>query len=447
LEIVAKPPLPHKIYPRLFVDDRPFPPYSEGIKEGRDLGGLTVIGVKNAKPGRHADGAGLYLLVKPSGSRSWLLRVQVDGRRRDIGLGGLSDLTLSEAREKAAILRKVARTGKDPIFERDRDRRGVPNFREAALSCHSELKAGWTLKSGAAFISSLKDHAFSRMGSIRVDQVEASHIRDTLAPIWLAKPEQARKVRQRVGMVLNFAKSKGWRSAEVPGKSVTLGLAKQGAGGNFAAMPYQEVPAFISSIAANRPTVGRLALLFTIFTAARSGEVRSAQWAHLDLNSKLWNRPAQSMKSNVAHAVTLSDQAINVAEAIREIRITNESNSFVFPSARATSLSDMTLSKIMRDAGLKYTVHGFRSSFRDWAAEQMPNVPDAVAESALAHVVSDKVVRAYKRTQFVEMRHKLLQAWADYVSPPTGECHDLPVGPKGRSHEISRDALRVEGSS
>jgi integrase len=397
------------------------------------MGKLTVAGVRSAKPGRHADGDGLYLLVKPGGGRSWVLRVQVDGQRRDIGLGSVDltsrvgegiieipllhrrRLSLSEAREKCALLRKAAEAGLDPVVERDKDRRGVPTFEQAADACYADLKTNWAPRQQEAFLPSLRRHAFPLLGKRRVDQIEALHINEVLAPIWTEIPDAARKVRQRIGMVLNYGHAKGWRAAEAPRKSVSMGLAKPAAGGNYAAMPYTEVPAFVSMLTSKPETVGRLALLFTIHTAARSGETRQACWSHVDLGQKLWTRPAELMKMRKPHAVTLNDCALAILERAALLRSSGD-DALVFPSTKGTPLSDMTLSKIMRDEGLPFTVHGFRSSFRDWAAEQMTEIPDPVPEAALAHAVSDKVMAAYKRTDFLVMRRKLLQRWSEHLS-------------------------------
>jgi integrase len=404
------------------------------------MGKLTALKVKSAKPGRHGDGDGLYLLVKPSGARSWLLRIQQDGKRRDLGLGSAdltnrsaeerraSDdipilskrtLTLQEAREKASELRRFAIAGRDPIVERDRERRKVPTFEEAAKACHEELKAGWTERQAETFLSSLRRHAFSRLGKLRVDRIEASDIRDMLAPIWGRYSDMSMKVKGRVGQVLNYSHSKGWRPTEAPGRAVTMGLGKRAASTNLAAMPYADVPAFVAALNGKEDTVGRLALLFTILTAARSGEVRQARWSHIDTDAKLWNRPAELMKARAAHSITLSDEALSLlkrAAALNEAK----PDGLIFPSSKGSELSDMTLTKVMRDSEAPYTVHGFRSSFRDWAAEKMPEVPDAVAEAALAHTIPDKVVRAYKRAKFVEMRRELLSAWSKFVLRPGG---------------------------
>jgi integrase len=380
----------------------------------RLLAKLTALSVKNAKPGRHADGLGLYLRVKPSGARSWLLRVQVSGRRRDIGLGSITDLTLTEARERAAQLRKAARAGRDPIAERDKDRRPLPTFKEAAKACHAEMKRGWTSKNAISFLSSLEAHVFPVIGNMRIDHVEASHIRDALAPIWIDIPEMARKVRIRINMVLNYAKGQNWRPAEAPSRSVSLLLGKQRSGGNFPAMPYAEVPAFVTKLRDETETVGRLALLFVIFTGARSGEVRSARWSHIDTKQKLWNRPAELMKTRLAHSVTLSEGALVILERAAARRTTKE-DCLIFSNGSGGAISDMTISKVMRDMKVSYVPHGFRSSLTDWAAEKMPTIPEAVAEAALAHLVPDKVQRAYRRTAFLDLRRQLLDTWGSYV--------------------------------
>ena len=379
------------------------------------MGKLTALSVKNAKPGRHGDGAGLYLLVKPSGARSWLLRVQRDGKRRDVGLGSMAALSLAEAREKAAELRKHALNGRDPIAERDRDRRPAPTFRDAVKETHAALKSGWIDKNAAVFLTSLETYAYPSIGNLRVDTIEASHIRDMIAPIWTTKPEVARKVRMRVGQVLNFSHSKGWRKTEAPGKAVSVGLPKQPKGKNFLAMPYGEVPAFMAKLAAQAPSTGRRALMLLILTAARPGEVRLSRWNQIDSAKNLWNRPAGIMKLRDPHTVTLSTAASSLLAQIKAVN-SPKADDLVFPSRGDKPLSDMALNKLLRDAGVIYDAHGFRSSFRDWAAEQMSQIPDAVAEAALAHAVPDKVIRAYKRTNFLEMRRTLLEAWGDFVT-------------------------------
>ncbi|MHA7818109.1 MAG: tyrosine-type recombinase/integrase [Erythrobacter sp.] len=385
------------------------------------MGKLTDLKVRKAGPGIHGDGAGLYLRVKPSGARSWALRVQFHGRRQDIGLGGYpTDLSLSEAREQAAHLRKLARQGKNARAERDRDKVIIPTFKEAADAAHEELSKGWSEKNAAAFKSSLAMHAHQVIGNRPVDEISTVDVIAALSPLWTEKPAQAQKLRVRILQVLSFAKSRRWRTNPVPdARELRAGLAKQPKSGNFRAMPYAELPSFVADELSKEQAAGRLALLFTIFTAARSGEVRSAQWEHIDLEARVWNRPAELMKAGVAHRVTLNEPAIAILERAKSL---SDCSGHVFPGSRqGSALSDMTLSKILRTAGRSETVHGFRSTFRDWAAEQMHTIPDPVAEAALAHAVPEKVVAAYKRTQFVDLRRDLMAAWGRFAAPDLSE--------------------------
>ena len=400
------------------------------------MGGLTNLRVRSAGPGRHSDGDGLYLLVKPTGARSWVLRLQREGKRQDIGLGSVDldgrerrearpsdelplllkrNLTLAEARAKARELRQFAKAGKDPIVERDRDRSGAPTFVAASEKAHEALKSAWTKRTAAAFLKSLETYAYPSIGRLRVDSIEPSHIRELLEPIWTTKPDLARKVRVRIGQVLNFSHSKGWRDFEAPGKSVSVGLPKQPKGANFKSMPYAEVPAFIKSLRIRVPTAGRRAIIFMILTAARPGEVRFARWNQIDLAEANWIRPSDIMKRREPHTVSLSRAALALLSEFENI-VTSGPEDLLFPGQRGKSLSDMSLTKALRDAGVAYDAHGFRSSFRDWAAEKMPDIPDPVAEAALAHMVPDAVVRAYKRTEFIEMRRRLLEAWGTFVT-------------------------------
>lgn len=405
---------------------------------------LTALSVKNAKPGRHGDGEGLYLLVKPSGAKSWVLRIQADGKRHDIGLGSVDMsaksasgdrqipisilqrkvLTLAEAREKAGLLRSAAKSGLDPIEERDRERRKIPTFREAAVAAHASLKNGWTEKNAKAFLKSLETHAYPALGRKRVHLISPSDIITTLEPIWTDKPQIAKKVRQRIGAVLNFAHAKGWRPTEAPQQSIGKGLPKQPKGGHYDVMPYQSVPAYVTSLRSAAPTVGRRGQLFQILTAARPGEVRGARWGQIDLAKREWKRPASLMKERVAHTVTLNSGAIALLEQVRDdLEGDPDPQGLIFGSKSGKMISDATFNKVLRDAGFSHDTHGFRSSFRDWAAENVPEIPDPVAEAAIAHQVPDEVVRAYKRTTFIEMRRKLLQKWSDYVlgEKATGE--------------------------
>lgn len=386
---------------------------------------LTALKVKNAKPGRHGDGGGLYLLVSKTGAKSWILRFQTDGKRRDIGLGSASDFTLEEARDRARELRKVARTGGDPIAARDKREVTPPTFKEAATACHEALSPGWSERHAAAFLSTLELHAFPKIGSLRVDSIDEKDLLTVLSPLWVSKPAAARKMRQRLGLVLDYAKGHGWRQIGAPRDSLRPLLSKQADAGNFASMPYEDVPAFLSEIMGASQTVGRMALEFAIFTAARSGEVRSAMWSHIDLEKGEWNRPANLMKGGKAHTVTLSPEARAALDRSKRFRTTLK-DCLVFPGTGGRQMSDMTMAKHVRPTG--FTVHGFRASFRTWAAERMPSIPEAVAEAALAHTIPDQVVRAYQRAKFIEMRRTLLDAWGRYVTGAPGKVVQLPLG-------------------
>jgi len=353
---------------------------------------------------------------------SWVLRVQVGGRRRDIGLGSIAALSLAEARDKAGELRKVAKQGRDPIAARDKGKIETPTFAKAVEACHAARAPGWKSRHAEAFLASLKLHAYPRIARLQVDSIDGDDIVAVLSPLWHQKPAAARKLRQRINTVLDYAKGRQWRPVGAPRDGLRPLLSKQAKPGNFAAMPYHEVPAFVGDLRAKSQTMGRIALAFAVLTAARSGEVRSAKWSHIDFDAKTWTRPASLMKGAEQHVVTLSPAAIAVLKQAAKLR-TTLADCLVFPGSGDRPMSDMTLLKIVKADGRGFSVHGFRAAFRTWAAEKMPTVPEAVAEAALAHVVPDAVVRAYQRSKFLEMRQTLLDAWGDYVD--------------GRSHVLS----------
>jgi integrase len=381
------------------------------------MGKLTDLKVRNAKPGIHGDGAGLYLRVKDTGAKSFVLRVQYMGRRQDIGLGGYpADLTLGEAREKAHHLRKLARQGKNAIEERDREKVVIPTFKEAVAKAHAELSKGWSEKNAASFKASLEEHIVPKIGGKRVDHITTADVIAALSAVWTDKPALAQKLRVRLLQVLSFSKARGWRSAALPDpRELRDGLAKQPKSGNFSAMPFKDVPDFMAAQLGNEDTSGRLALLFTILTAARSGEVRTARWEHVDIDARTWTRPAELMKTGLRHVVTLNDASVAVLERAKAL---SDGKGLIFPGSRpGSSLSDMTLTKALRSAGRAETVHGFRSAFRDWAAEKMPTVPAMVAEMALAHSVGTKTEQAYLRSDLRDMRRALMDAWGRFVAP------------------------------
>jgi len=394
---------------------------------------LSDLKIKSAikKPGRYSDGDGLMLVVKHSGACSWVLRIQVDGRRRDFGLGRLADVKAGAAREKADAIRKQYLSGIDPVEAKraaKREKASIPTFAEAARLAHGEHKGGWkNAKHKAQWLSSLEAYAFPAIGQVRVDKVEGPAVRDLLAEIWLAKPETASRVRQRIGTVLDWAFAKGYRQAEAPMKSISRGLPRQPKKDwHFAALPYEDAPAIMAKLA-QKDSVGRLALRFLILTAARSGEVRGATWAEIDKDQKVWTVPAERMKAGKAHIVPLSPPALAILDHMEKAfgdgsgddndgELGGTSDALIFPGNKGKPLSDMTLTKVVRDGFTQsITVHGFRSTFRDWAAEQT-DVAGEVVEAALAHTISNKVEAAYRRTNYLEKRRDLMLRWAEYLS-------------------------------
>ncbi len=374
------------------------------------------MGIKNlAEPGRYSDGEGLILKLAGKGKGSWIVRVQVNGKRRDIGLGTLANLPLAAAREAARALRKEMKAGVDVLAEREKEALVIPNFRDAAKLVHDEHKAAWKNgKHQAQWINTLETYAFPTLGDKLVSEIDGPAIRDALSPIWLTKPETARRVRQRIGSVLDWACAKGFRETEAPMRSVIRGLPRQPKKqGHFAAMPYPDLPAFVAWLR-DRSSVGRLALEFLILNASRSGEVRGARWSEIDLKKSLWTIPAERMKAGTVHVVPLSEASLDVLGRATDFR--SPIGDLVFPGQNPRrQLSDMTLLKILRDKGDEYTVHGFRSSFRDWAAEKT-NYPGEIAEAALAHTIANKVEAAYRRTDFLDKRRPLMADWSEFVA-------------------------------
>lgn len=379
---------------------------------------LTALKVQRAKPGRHGDGGGLYLVVSDTGARKWVLRIQKNGKRHDLGLGSANDVPLAEAREAANDIRRAVRKGESPLARRQRAQQATPTFREAAAMVHEEHKPSWkNAKHAAQWLSTLETYAFPRLGDLPVNQIDGPMVRDVLADIWLTIPETARRVRQRIGTVLDYAHAKGWRAAEMPMRAVSRGLPKQPKKTNhFTAMHWQELPAFIDNMEETLKAgeTVRLAIEFLILTAARSGEVRGARWSEFDLEEKTWSIPAERMKAGEAHRIPLSERGVEILRRMTELRRTDYQDAFVFEGQKpGRPLSDMTLSMPIRRANLGITVHGFRSGFRDWAAERT-SFPRELAEKALAHTVRNKVEAAYQRGDLFDKRRELMAAWALY---------------------------------
>lgn len=405
-------------------DVTPKPSVWDKVWDGSSYMALSAIEIRNAKRGRHADGDGLYLVVRSSTSRSWVLRTQIDGQRRDYGLGSANIVTPAQARATAAEMR--VRIKQRESARPEPDTPAVPTFAEAARACHEALKLGWKNKRHRdSWLASLENHVFPWIGSVSVDRVTSMMVRDAMAPIWLTIPETARRILQRIGTVLDFAHISGWCPQEASLRSVPKGLPRQPhSDGHFSAMPYAKVPAFFEQLRGAPQSAGRDALMFTILNAVRSGEARLATWGEFDLVGGLWTIPAHRMKMNKIHVVPLSKASVNLLEQRWPLRA--HDTGLVFSTHGIRPLSDMTMTKVLRALEHeKFTVHGFRSSFTDWAAEQT-NYPKEVVDKALAHKLVDRVEAAYRRTDFLEQRRKLMNDWAAFImSPPCRE--EVPV--------------------
>lgn len=380
---------------------------------------LTAVFVRQTKaPGRYGDGNGLYLIVDPSGAARWVLRIMYGGRRRDIGLGGIGTVSLAEARDKAHELRKLTKAGEDPIAARRALRDGVPTFEECARTVHKNRKATWRNgKHTDQWLKTLELYAFPAIGHMSVNRVTTAEILKLLLPIWSVKSETARRVLQRVSTIIDYATAAGMRSGENPCRLAVLGLPKHNdEEEHFAALPYAEVPGFIAKLrTSSAEQITKLAFEFLILNASRSGEVRLAPKAEVDIGKGFWTIPAERMKGDKEHVVPLSARAIAI---VKEACALYPDAELLFPSPTdaAKPLCDVAFTGLLRRQKVGATAHGFRSSFRDWASEET-SFAGEVAEMALAHAIKSKVEAAYRRGVLLEKRRQLMESWAAFV------CH------------------------
>jgi len=393
----------------------------------REIHRLTPDAVESlTEPGRHPDGAGLYLQVGPNGNKSWLLRFMRDGRAREMGLGPLHTVGLLEARKRAKRARLKLLDGLDPIQERIASQtaerlakaRSI-TFDECAAAFIKTHRKGWRNdKHAEQWQNTLATYCTPVFGSLPVQSVDTSLVIKVLEPIWAEKTETASRVRGRIEKILDWAKVRGYRDGENPARwrgHLDKLLPKRRDVQkieHFAALPYVEIGAFMQSVREQEGNAAR-ALELVILTAARTSEVINARWDEVDLNAKVWTIPAERMKAKREHRVPLSDAAVKVLKTMMD----RAEGDYVFagmkPDKPLSTMALLALLDRMRRSDL--TVHGFRSSFRDWAAETT-NFPRDVAEAALAHVVSDKTEAAYRRGDLFEKRRKLMQAWAEHCN-------------------------------
>lgn len=389
----------------------------DGLGDDMARRGLTEKATKAAKSGKHHDAGGLFLRVSEAGGKYWAQRLTMRGKRVEIGIGNAEFITLQEARDVAHENRKRVRAGEDPLAER-RKVKAVPTFREAAEKVAELHRPTWRSEKHADdFTNSLTMYVFPLIGDRKVADISAADVLAVLSPIWLTKAETARRVKQRMGTIFKWSMAKGWRS-DNPAEAVSEALPAQAREKtHFKSLPYDDVAGCIVAVRNSKAWVAtKAALEFTILTAARSGEVRNATWAEIDLERGVWTVPAAKMKMKREHRVPLSTRALEVLAEARQVR---DDTGLVFPSPRGKTLSDMTLSKLVKELGFDAHVHGFRSSFRQWCQERT-GFPAEVAEAALAHSAGDEVVRAYARSDLFEKRAEMLQQWADFLSGRRG---------------------------
>ena len=391
-------------------------------RKARELSPLEVR--RLSKPGRWSVGGidGLALQITATGARSWVLRLSVAGKQREMGLGSFPSVPLAEAREKARLQRAKVEQGADPISARRAaqsaavaERNSQQSFASVAAQYIEQHVKSWkSAKHGAQWASTLRAYAEPVIGSLLVRDVTTAHVIKVLEPIWAEKTETATRVRSRMELVLDFAAARGLREGPNPARwrgNLDAALPKPNKLAkvrHHAAVAFDDIGSFVTRLRA-QPGMGPRALEFAILTAARSGEVRGAVWSELDLAGALWTVPAERMKSGRAHRVPLSKPALRLLRALPK----GAPEDLVFPGLRGP-LSDMSLTAVLRRMKVDATVHGFRSTFRDWSSECTSHSTE-VAEMALAHVVGDKVEAAYRRGDLFEKRVLLMSDWAVFL--------------------------------
>lgn len=394
-------------------------------------GKLTAKSVGAAKTGRHGDGAGLYLVVSMTGARKWVFRFSWQGRVTEMGLGSADVVGLAQARTLRDDARKVLATGRNPIETRREGKRDIPTFGSLADEFFETKKSewrhprhinqwDWALKVGCAPLRGKP-----------VDAIDVADILDVLKPLWTKTPSTASRLRQRIESILNAAKARGLRSGENPAAwrghlEHLLTKRPKLTKGHHAAMPYEQLPYFMERLR-DEEAISARALEFTILTASRSNETFGARWQEIDISTKLWIVPKQRMKGGVEHRVPLSTRATEILHNLAATR----TGEFIFPSPRGDKpMSHVAMQQVLTRMGVKgATVHGFRSSFRDWCGHET-NFSREIAEQSLAHRIGDEAELAYKRGDFLQKRRALMEAWSRYCEPKIGDVLNFKTGRK-----------------
>ncbi|MEP9354835.1 integrase arm-type DNA-binding domain-containing protein [Xanthobacter sp. KR7-65] len=386
---------------------------------GRETKRLTARTVATlTTPGRHADGGNLYLSISTNGGRRWIFLYRWGGKQLEMGLGSARDVSLARARELADAARAQLAEGVSPLSLR-RAEQVVPTFGEAADALVDDIAPGFrNAKHIEQWRMTLKEYAAS-LRDKSVADIATDDVLAVLKPLWATKQETASRLRGRIERVLDAAKAKGLRTGENPARwrghlDALLPKRQKLQRGHHAAMPYSDVPAFVKRLRALKGATA-LALEFLILTAARTGEVRGATWAEIDLEAKVWTVPASRMKAGKVHRVPLTAVMLDALERAKNLQPDPGRDKFIFPGGRrGQPLSVMALDMQLRRLEVDVTVHGFRSSFRDWAGEET-SFPREVAEASLAHAVGDATERAYRRADALEKRRQMMEAWMRFV--------------------------------
>ena len=377
------------------------------------------------KPGRYGDGDTLFLNVSRGRTKSWVQRVTIDGKRRDIGLGAYPVVSLAKARRRAFENRVAIADGRDPLAEKHKA--AVPTFRQAAERTFEANKPRWRNdRHAAGWWQTLERYVMPRLGNMRVNRIGREDVLAVLTPIWGTRMETARRIRQRIRTILGWALAHGFVEHNVVEAIAGALPAMPTVQEHHRALPYREVKDALATVEASQASLAvKLCFRFTVLTAARSGEAREAVWSEIDFDAREWRIPGTRMKSGTEHRVPLADAALAVLEQARALK-TDSALIFPSPLKPGRPLSNMTMTKLLRDVKLadRATVHGFRSAFRTWASEQT-NTAHAVMEMALAHAVGSSVERSYARSDLFAKRRALMQRWADYVTRSGAEVVQL----------------------
>jgi len=386
---------------------------------------ITTKFVENVtEAGKYYDLHGLFLHVRPSGAKKWLQRYTFNGRRREIGLGSAKIVSVATARKKAYQNLVIVSEGKDPIEDNKQDKI-IPKFEEAARTVYEANRPTWrNAKHAAQFITTLETYAFPVIGNMPVKDINSTHVLQILSPIWVTKSETARRIRQRLSTVFKWCVAKQWRVDDPADIAIAQALPSQKKKVTHRkSISYNEVADFLDTVSKSSAGLNtKLGIEFLILTATRSGEVRNARWDEVD--GSLWTIPAERMKAEVAHRIPLPSRCMEILASAKEI---SQGSGYIFEGTKPNKpLSENTFNKLMKELGLDVHAHGFRTSFRTWTQEKT-NYPREIAEAALAHSLSDKAEAAYARSDLLEKRAEMMEAWAQFLSASGSDVIQIRV--------------------